>query len=213
MVGNKIKSVAVIVAHPDDETLWAGGTILTHPLWKWFIACLCRSSDTERATKFHQALKFLHAEGMMGDLDDGPHQKPLEESEVENTIMELLPCQHYDVVITHDLSGEYTRHLRHEEVSKAVMRLWQAGKIDADELWTFAYEDGNKEYYPLAIEKATTIRKLTQNIWIKKYNIITDIYGFEKNSWEANTTPHAEAFWQFSDHLKAQNRLKQFDMI
>jgi len=25
------KSAAVIVAHPDDETLWAGGTILSHP--------------------------------------------------------------------------------------------------------------------------------------------------------------------------------------
>ena len=207
----KQKCVAMIVAHPDDETLWAGGTIINHPLWKWFIVCLCRSSDTERATKFHQALRILHAEGIMGDLDDGPHQKPLEEAEVEKMIMELLPQQHYDLIITHDLKGEYTRHLRHEEVSKAVMRLWQTGKIDADELWTFAYEDGKKEYYPIAIEKATAFRKLTQNTWIKKYNIITDIYGFDKNSWEAKTTPHAEAFWQFSDHLQAQNRKMKFD--
>jgi LmbE family N-acetylglucosaminyl deacetylase len=27
------KSVAIIVAHPDDETLWAGGEILNNPLW------------------------------------------------------------------------------------------------------------------------------------------------------------------------------------
>jgi len=26
----KSKTVAIIVAHPDDETLWAGGTILFH---------------------------------------------------------------------------------------------------------------------------------------------------------------------------------------
>ena len=25
----------MIVAHPDDETLWAGGTILKHPEWHW----------------------------------------------------------------------------------------------------------------------------------------------------------------------------------
>jgi LmbE family N-acetylglucosaminyl deacetylase len=31
------KSVAVIIAHPDDETLWAGGIILSHPSWLWFI--------------------------------------------------------------------------------------------------------------------------------------------------------------------------------
>jgi LmbE family N-acetylglucosaminyl deacetylase len=35
------KSIAVIVAHPDDETLWAGGTILEHPSNDWFIVCLC----------------------------------------------------------------------------------------------------------------------------------------------------------------------------
>jgi len=211
MEAKKAKRVAVIVAHPDDETLWAGGTILNHPLWDWFVVCLCRSSDLERATKFHNALLMLHAEGIMGDLDDGPHQKPLEESEVEKIILELLPCKHYDLIITHDLSGEYTRHLRHEEVSKAVIRLWQSAKIDADELWTFAYEDGNREYYPIAIEQATAFRQLTKNIWTKKFNIITETYGFEENSWEAKTTPHAEAFWQFKDHFHAKKWMAQYD--
>ncbi len=41
------KSVAIIVAHPDDETLWAGGTILSHPLWSCYIACLSRKKDAE----------------------------------------------------------------------------------------------------------------------------------------------------------------------
>jgi LmbE family N-acetylglucosaminyl deacetylase len=209
----KAKRVAVIVAHPDDETLWAGGTILNHPLWDWFIVCLCRRSDLERATKFHKALLMLHAEGIMGDLDDGLHQKPLEETEVEKIILELLPRKHYDLIITHDLSGEYTRHLRHEEVSKAVIRLWQSKKIDADELWTFAYEDGNREYYPIAIEQATDFRQLTKNIWTKKLNIITETYGFEENSWEAKTTPHSEAFWQFADHYQAQYWHEQFDTV
>ena len=147
----------------------------------------------------------------MGDLDDGPDQKPLDEKEVEGTILELLPPTHFDLIISHNPSGEYTRHIRHEEVGKAVITLWHVGKITTNELWTFAYEDGKKEYYPIAIEKATAFRKLTQNTWIKKYNIITDIYGFDKNSWEAKTTPHAEAFWQFSDHLQAQNRKMKFD--
>jgi LmbE family N-acetylglucosaminyl deacetylase len=33
-------SVVLIVAHPDDETLWAGGTMLNHPLWNFFVVCL-----------------------------------------------------------------------------------------------------------------------------------------------------------------------------
>jgi hypothetical protein len=122
--------------------------------------------------------------------------------------MELLPLKHYDLIITHNLSGEYTRHLRHEEVSKAVIRLWLTGKIVTDELWTFAYEDNNKKYYPKAIEKATVCQQLTEKIWTKKYNIITETYGFQKNSWEAKTTPHAEAFWQFADQFHAKSKLK-----
>jgi len=191
------KSVVVIVAHPDDETLWAGGTILSNPLWKWFIVCLCRRSDKERASRFNDALKVLNSEAIMGDLDDGPEQKPLDENDLETAIMQLIPSTHFDLIITHNSTGEYTRHVRHEEVNKAVINLWHAGKISANELWTFAYEDGNKKYYPKAVENATIFETLPRQIWQKKYSIITETYGFEKNSWEAKTTPRVEAFWQF----------------
>lgn len=194
----KTKNVAIIVAHPDDETLWVGGTILSHPTWKPFIVCLCRGSDTDRAPKFYKALKVLRAEGVMGDLDDGLDQIPLDEKEVEQLIMNLLPSKHYDLIISHNLTGEYSKHLRHEETSKAVISLWHADKISADELWTFAYEDGNKEYYPKPIQNANIYHVLTKRIWFRKYSIITETYGFEKESWEAETTPKAEAFWRFT---------------
>jgi LmbE family N-acetylglucosaminyl deacetylase len=48
----KSKTVAVIVAHPDDETLWAGGTILSHPTWNCFIISLCSGSDPDRNPGF-----------------------------------------------------------------------------------------------------------------------------------------------------------------
>jgi LmbE family N-acetylglucosaminyl deacetylase len=210
---NLPKSVAVIVAHPDDETLWAGGTILNHPSWKYFIVCLCRGSDKDRAPRFYKALKILKSEGIMGDLDDGPDQKPLDEKEVERTIMQLLPQTHFDLIISHNPSGEYTRHIRHEEVSKAVITLWHAGKISTNELWTFAYEDGNKKYCPKPIEKASIYEKLTKRIWLNKYSIITSIYGFEKNSWEAETTPKAESFWQFFDPNDAKKWLDKGSVL
>lgn len=198
------KTVAIIVAHPDDETLWAGGTILSHPSWKCFIVCLSRKNDEDRATKFYNALKILKSDGVMGDLDDGPEQKPLDEKEVESAILNLLPLRHFDLVISHNPSGEYTRHIRHEETGKAVISLWHAGKISTNELWTFAYEDGNKKYYPKQVENATICRALTKRIWMRKYNIITEIYCFEKNSWEAETTPHIESFWQFTNSYDAK---------
>lgn len=194
---SRSRSVALVVAHPDDETLWAGGTILHYSSWQWFIISLCRGSDKDRAPKFYQALKALHAEGIMGDLDDGPDQNPLEEKAVECMIADLLPPKHFDLIISHHPRGEYTRHIRHEEVGKSVIKLWRAGEIDASELWTFAYEDGNKKYYPLAVENASQHRVLTPKTWQKKFRIITQIYGFEQNSWEAQTTPKAEAFWKW----------------
>jgi LmbE family N-acetylglucosaminyl deacetylase len=209
----KSKTIAVIVAHPDDETLWAGGTILSHPSWKWFIVCLCRRSDTERAPRFYKALKVLKSEGIIGDLDDGPEQKPLDEKEVERAILDLLPPKHFDLIISHNTTGEYTRHVRHEEASKAVIKLWHAGKISTNELWTFANEDGNMEYYPRPVENAPIYRTLTKRIWLRKYSLITETYGFEKNSFEAKTIPMAESFWQFTNSYDAQKWLNNGGII
>jgi LmbE family N-acetylglucosaminyl deacetylase len=198
------KNVAVVVAHPDDETLWAGGTILSHPAWNCFIVCLCRGNDVDRASKFQNALKALNARGVMGELDDGPEQAPLSEEEVEELILNLLPLYDYDLLITHSHKGEYTRHLRHEETGKAVAKLWKNGKISASELWSFAYSDNNGKHYPHPIKSTTYFHVLTKHIWQRKYKIITETYGFEKNSWEAETTPKAEAFMQFSNKYKAR---------
>jgi hypothetical protein len=132
----------------------------------------------------------------MGDLDDGPDQQPLDEDRMENAILHLLPPIDYDLIITHNVSGEYTRHLRHEEVHKAVVSLWNKGKIRSKHVWCYAYEDGNKTYLPKAVEQATFYLPLSKPIWEKKYALITQTYGFLKDSWEARATPVAEAFWE-----------------
>jgi len=199
----KVKTVAIIVAHPDDETLWAGGTILSNHGWQCFIVSLCRKNDPDRAPKFEKVLNFFGAEGIMGDLDDGPNQSPLNEDEVQNAILRLLPSRHFDLIITHSINGEYTRHRRHEEIGRAVINLWHSGSLTTNELWAFAYEDGYRNYYPVVIENAPVFYALPHEVWEKKYNIITDIYGFDEQSWEAQTTPKEEAFWQFFNADKA----------
>jgi LmbE family N-acetylglucosaminyl deacetylase len=192
---------AVIVAHPDDETLWAGGLMLMHPDTNWTVLTLCRKNDPDRAPRFFKALEKYKAVGFMADLDDGPEQTPLDSNLVQQTIELLLPPKNYDIIITHSTSGEYTRHLRHEETAQAVMALWKADRLTAGQLWTFAYEDGNHKYLPRAIKNADLLVDLNKEIWRKKYDIVTGIYGFDKESFEAKTTPKEEAFKCFkADH-------------
>lgn len=202
------KNNAVIVAHPDDETLWCGGEILTLPDHNWFVASLCRKNDPDRAPKFEKALSVYGANGVMGNLDDGPEQLPLSAEEVSKDILNLLPEMKYDLIITHSPFGEYTRHLRHEEIGRAVISLWLEQKIETNTLWFFAYEDGKKEYYPRADENADYLNELPLNIWKEKRKIITDIYGFEKSGFEAQTTPKTEAFWEFTS---AKDAAKWFE--
>lgn len=209
MAETKFKSVAIIVAHPDDETLWAGGTVMSHPTWKCFIVSLCRKNDTSRAPRFYKALKLLKSQGNMGDLDDEPDQVPLDKEKVEQAILSLLPQKHFDLIISHSPSGEYTRHIRHEEAGEALINLWNSDKISASEIRLFAYEDGDKKYYPKAIENASIYQKLTKRTWHRKFSIITETYGFKKESWEAKTTPAVEAFWHFTNPVIAKKWLDQ----
>ncbi len=206
---NLSKTAAVVVAHPDDETLWAGGTILSHPSWSWYIVTLCRASDPDRAPKFLRAMQNLGGVGKLGDLDDGPEQAPLGEGDVQAAILELLPSRHFDIVISHNPTGEYTRHLRHEEVSRAIISLWRARLLSTEELWLFAYEDGGKRYLPKPIASASMYQVLPESIWKEKYRIITGTYGFPPEGFEAQTTPHAEAFWRFTNSAEAKDWLEQ----
>lgn len=193
------KTAAIVVAHPDDETLWAGGLLLLHPEWNCRIITLCRGSDYDRALRFYRVLSRYCAAGEMGDLDDGPAQMPLNPKMVEATILDLLDRQDFDILVTHGPRGEYSTHRRHMEVSDAVTRLWCTGRLRAEQLHLFAYTDDHRAHLPLACADADLHVPLPADIWTEKHRIIRDLYGFADDSWEARTTPVAEAFHRFTD--------------
>lgn len=193
------RTVAVVVAHPDDETLWAGGTILLHPGWRCRIVGVCRASDAERAPRFRAALTHYCAEGGLADLDDGPEQWPLPPVEVERAVADWLGARTWDLVITHSPHGEYTRHRRHEEVGAAVLALWARGVLATEELWLFAYADHGGAAPPRARPKAPIQVSLPSDIVAAKTAIVRDIYGFGPETWEARSIPEVEAFWRLID--------------
>jgi LmbE family N-acetylglucosaminyl deacetylase len=211
MENGKYVTAALIVAHPDDETIWAGGAVLMHSDWHWTIVSLCRGSDTDRAPKFIRVVQQLGGISAIGDLDDGPKQVPLSEADVQQMVLSLLPEKHFDLILTHSPHGEYTRHRRHEEIGTAVALLWEKKLIKAKELWMFAYEDGGKggkDDLPKAIKTAHLISCLPEDIWRRKYLIVTDIYGFAPESYEANIVMREEAFWCFQSPVEFREWLK-----
>jgi LmbE family N-acetylglucosaminyl deacetylase len=191
------ESAAVVVARPEDESLWAGGLMLMHHQCDWWVVTLCRGSDPDRVPRFGRALEALGAAGAMGDLDDGPDQAPLSDDEVRGAVLALLGGRDLDLVVTHGPEGEYTRHRRHEQASRAVGALWREGRLGAGALWMFAYEDGGGRYLPRARTDAHRSALLGDRAWRLKRDIVTGLYGFGSGSFEARATPRVEAFWCF----------------
>jgi hypothetical protein len=192
------REVGVVVAHPDDETLWAGGTLLVERDWNCRILGLCRASDSDRAPKFQKAIACFNGAGELRDCDDSPEQPPLPPMEMLGVIDRWAGSFSFDLIITHGPKGEYTRHRRHEEVFRAVFDLWRTRRIVSPSLWLFAYQDGHGSYLPRANRDAHRKTVLSSAILGEKRRIIQEIYGFLPESWEARAVPTVEAFWCFN---------------
>ncbi len=194
-----IKSL-VIVAHPDDETIWMGGTILTNKDWDWTILSLCRADDVDRMPKFRKVCEAYGAKAIISNLDDEVLQ-PLSITEVAEKIKSLLPPLHWDYIYTHGKNGEYG-HMRHKEVHAAVESLVDEGALRCKNLLYFSYKPSNKSVVPhlpqlkLALPDLAAPSKieLNESLLQKKRWIVTDLYGFSPESFETQSCNKQEAF-------------------
>lgn len=103
----------VLVAHPDDEVLFLGSTILAHPDWEWDIVSFTHDWEDWRGREFAEAHKALHYFGgsvtsaMLGLADEDVPES--EFSVWEDRFLEWLAqgYQGWDRVYTHNRVGEY----------------------------------------------------------------------------------------------------------
>ena len=184
----------VVIAHPDDEVIWTGGLILRHAEWNWHVLSLCRADDPDRAPRFLRAADALGAHPVITSLDDSPDLAPLslDLSEITLRIRQLVPSR-FDVILTHGLRGEYTRHPRHEQVHRAVRMMVDSGELRG-ELFCFAYQDCGGDCVPTPEPDADIRIELTPEEFRMKRYIIKEIYGFQEGSFEYNAAGPIEAF-------------------
>lgn len=184
------KKVLVVVSHPDDETIWMGGTLLTNKNeWDLTIISLCRKSDKDRAPKFERACRIYNAGCYMSDIED----TELKDVSTDEIIKEIkkYASGYYDFIYTHGENGEYG-HKRHIETNRAVKKMINDKKISCRKLYTFSYVI--KGISCLANKNADKFIKFNPNLLKQKKKIIRGVYGFQKNGFEDVCCADAESF-------------------
>lgn len=121
----------MVVAHPDDETLW-GGAHLTEG--GWFVVCLTNGYNEVRKNEFYEVMKESGNIGLIlkypdlvnGKRSDWATSKP----QIAKDLDFLMKYKHWGMVATHNPNGEYG-HIHHKMTSKLMTESYYrtAGEI------------------------------------------------------------------------------------
>lgn len=110
----------MIIAHPDDETLWAGDHIMKN---KYLIICLTNGGNKVRKKEFDKAMKLTGNYGIILKYPDRTNRvkdnwKKSNKS-IRNDIDYILNFKKWSTITTHNPDGEYG-HIQHKFTSMMV---------------------------------------------------------------------------------------------
>ena len=113
----------MIVAHPDDETLWGGANLMKD---RYFVVCLTNGFNLERANNFKELLKFTNNSGIILNYPDLQDNIKDDWSEVRNGILKdlstLLKYKYWDKIVTNGPDGT-TGHIHHKKTCQYVTKI------------------------------------------------------------------------------------------
>ncbi len=193
---NQDTSALVIVAHPDDETIWMGGMIMKYPEVRWTIFSLCRASDPDRAPKFRRVCQRYGAKSIITDLEDeGKLSVEQTIPIIKKLIINKVGQQEFDCIFTHGANGEY-RHPRHIGVHRAVKSLVNCAKLKTKTILYFNYQPISQKDFSLlkASPDSDYTLKLTKAELLKKRKIVADMYGYAPDGIDVGYCTNPEAF-------------------
>ncbi len=104
----------MIVAHPDDESIFGGAALIKENGWK--VICLTNGDHYIRSNEFYKAMKIV---GVSCEIWDYPDQYDgsFDAQELMKDLNKILRKNHFKCIVTHNLDGEYG-HSQHKSLSK-----------------------------------------------------------------------------------------------
>lgn len=155
----------VIVAHPDDETLFFGGLILSNKDLKWSVIVATDANadgdGARRAQQLQEACRLLGVyEVIQWDFPDIFEQR-LDQEKLIKKISDFANS-HPDIteVYTHGPAGEYG-HPHHQDVSFAVHSYFLSNAPQVP-VWSIAYNSHPQKHLMLAEEIYHQKREILQ---------------------------------------------------
>lgn len=112
----------MIVAHPDDETIFGGQHLLKK---RYLIVCLTNGDNQVRRKEFEQMLNKTQNKGLIFDYPDKTNGKrdnwQKDIHDIKSDIEYLIHKKNWKIIVTHNPDGEYG-HVHHQMTSRIVTK-------------------------------------------------------------------------------------------
>ena len=163
----------MIVAHPDDESIWGGAELLKED---YVVLCLTNKTNERRAEEFYKAMSVTGDLGIMlpyPDLDYSLIQNKWVGAEefLTKDVKMMLEAKEWDKIVTHNPEGEYGH--RHHIITNKVVTLCTKDLDDFGRLFYFT------EY--MEQDEIKDAKKMINGETLEKKQALVDIYRTTQN--------------------------------
>lgn len=126
----------MIVAHPDDETIWGGMHLIEGD---YYVVCITNGDNERRAPEFKSILEATGSEGVIMSYPDKTYGKRDDWSrnyeDIVSDLEKVIGIKEWEIIVTHNPEGEYG-HEHHKMTDRIVTEICEDREV-TDNLYYF----------------------------------------------------------------------------